>query len=1063
MKKNFIKLFIRIKAYVLVLMAFTIPLELYGQESVRIKGKIINDLNEIISGVTILEKGTVNGVISDAEGEYSISVSANATVVFSFIGYKSVEKTAQTLLTNPDIILTGQVTALDEIVFVGYSQQKKASLTGSVSSIKASELVVTKNENIANMLSGKVAGVRVIQSSGEPGTFATNLQIRGMGTPLYVIDGVPRNNMTRLDANEIESISVLKDASAAIYGVRASNGVVLITTKKGVTGKPTIEFSSYYGFQTPVNTPDGLDALQYMEITNENNIMRGSVAPGTLVFTEEMTERYRSGKRTGTDWWRINSNFYSPQYYFNSQITGGSDAANYFVNVSYMNQEGLYKSGDINYDRFNLRSNLNVKITKELRAEILVSGMMDTRNRPFVESSKFWEAAWTFSPVTPAYANYDRMYVQNVKQGFNPLVITNSEIVGYYRNRHKLFQGTGALIWDIPGIKGLEVRASYAYDYGLWDDKSLEKPYTLYDYNLEKDEYVPTLYSNAGAGNASAISRTARFGKNSLLQAAINYGNTFGRHTLGLLALYEEGTMDMDNLYAAGYINMTSIEELLGASSSSLTGGMNGSAYTLNSTNGLWKVTNKALAGRLNYNFSDRYYAEFAFRYDGSSKFAPGHQWGFFPSVSAAWRLSEEAFIKNNEVFSLLNNLKIRVSYGVSGDDITATFQFVPGYVYPGAGMGFNDGLPRETIRLRNTPNTNLTWYTSKMYNLGIDADFNKGIFGFEFDLFRRNRHGLLATRTGTIPDWIGESFAQENLNSDATQGFELVLKHHNRLNDFLYGISANINFSRHKRMFVTRVPSDNQYVNWRNNNSYRWSDIWWGYGSLGQFQDYDDIWSHAVYVNTESGNSVLKPGDYKYEDWNEDGVIDDKDVHPLMGGNYGEQSTPNLTYGMSLNAQYKGFDVNMTLQGGALGTIQYNWVLAQPFIQDMNGPDFFYDRWHMADPKADPKDPNTVWIPGTLPVTSQGSVAMGFNAAASESSIHKAGYVRCKTFEVGYTIPQKWIKKSKIGQFRIFCNAYNLFTITQLKYLDPEHPSSNYGLTYPLVRTINFGLSVKL
>jgi TonB-linked SusC/RagA family outer membrane protein len=1037
-----------------------LPTLIYAQTV--IKGRITDATGEPLPGVTV-KAGTNNVTVSNDEGYYQLSTNADAAVEFQMIGYELLRKTVAELTANAEVVMKDDVTDLDEVVVVGYSRQKKTSLTGSVGYIKSSELAMTKNENVANMLSGKVAGVRVIQSTGEPGAFATNLQIRGLGTPLYIIDGVPRDNMTRLDANEIESISVLKDASAAVYGVRASNGVVLITTKKGKKGKPEIEFSSYIGFQNPINTPDGLDAVKYMEITNENNIMRGSVAPGTLVYTDEMIERYRSGKRTGTEWWRINSDYFSPQYYFNTQISGGSEAVDYYINASYTEQIGIYKSGDINYNRFNLRSNLNVKITDRLRAEIYISGMTDSRNRPFFDSSKFWEAAWTFTPVTPAYANYDRLYMQNVKQGENPLAITHSHIVGYHRNNHKLFQTNGAMIYDIPRITGLQAKVAYSYDYNFRENKSLEKPFTLYDYNLDKDIYTPVLYSNAGAGNASAINRDARFGANTLLQLSINYNRIFGKHTISALALYEEGTMDMDNLYAAGYISMTSIEELIGASSASLTGGMNGAGYSLNSTNGLWKVANKAFVGRMNYDFDNRYYLEFACRYDGSSKFAPGHQWGFFPSVSGAWRISEEAFIRNNDFFAFVNNLKLRTSYGVTGDDITATFQFVPGFVYPGAGMGFNDGEPRETIRLRNTPNTDLTWYTSKIYNIGLDGDFINGRIGFEFDVFRRNRNGLLATRTGTIPDWIGESLAQENLNSDAVQGFEAVIKHHNSINKLVYDISGNINFSRHKRLHVTSLPADNQYQNWRNYSSNRWSDIWWGYSSDGQFRNYSEIWAHPIYSTTESGNAFLKPGDYKYEDWNEDGVIDDKDVHPIMSGNYGQQSTPNLTYGMLLNAQFKGFDAGIVFQGGALGTIQYSWILAQPFIQDMNGPDFFYDRWRMADPKADPKDPSTLWLSGTLPTTSQGSTAMSFNAAASQSSIHKASYIRCKSLEIGYTLPTKLTSIVGIRNMRLFCNSYNLFTITSLKYLDPEHPSSNYGLTYPLVRTFNFGLSIKL
>ncbi len=1042
------------------------PADAESQQQV-VRGRVTDSLGAPLEGVSVFVEGTSRGTATDNKGQYELQAGEGETILFRLVGYTPQGISVGQLRTI-DVILQSEASDLEEVVVVGYGTQKKATLTGAVSSVKGSDLVVTKNENVVNMLAGKMAGVRVVQSSGEPGAFASGMQIRGLGTPLYIIDGVPRNNISRLDANEIESISVLKDASAAIYGVRASNGVVLITTKNGSKGKTAFEYSTYYGTQTPINTPKGLDAVQFMELTNENNIMRGSVAPGTLVYSEETIEKYRSGQRTGTDWHRINTNYYAPQYQHNLQVSGGSEAVDYFVNFSYYNQDGIYKNGDINYERYNFRNNLNAKITESLRAELRINATTDTRNRPFEEAFNFWRAAWTYTPITPAYANYDRRYMQNTEQGLNPLAITDADIVGYKRDNQKLFQSTGNLIWDVPWAQGLVAKASYSYDFTFWENKWLQKPYYLYDYDLNNDVYLPKLYGDPAAGANSSINRNTRFGKNSLLQFALNYDNTFGNHGISLLALYEEGVTDMDNFYASGYIPMTSIEELLGATKESLVGGMNGAPYTQGATDGLWQVANKAVVGRANYHYDDRYYAEFSFRYDGSSKFAPSHQWGFFPSVSAAWRISEESFIKNSNSLSFIEMLKLRASYGVTGDDITATFQFVPGYEYPGGNTDwwpiFLGGQPRETINLKATPNLNLTWYESKIYNIGLDADLWKGLFGFELDIFRRDRDGLMATRTGTIPDWIGESFAQENLNSDATEGFDITLRHRNtKLREFSYGISGNLSFTRHKYRFITRVPSDNQYANWRGNTNNRWSDIWWGYESEGQFQNYEDIWSHAKYISTNAGNSELKPGDYKYVDWNEDGVIDDKDVHPIMGGNYGQQSTPKISYGMVLDAQYKGFDFNIVMQGGALGTIMYDWILARPFISDQSGPAYFYDRWHMQDPLADPGDPRTVWIPGELPTTSQGSSAMAFNASASTSSIYRTDYIRCKSVELGYSFSQNTIKWLGIKGVRVFGSAYNLFTITGLKYLDPEHPSSSYGLVYPLIRTINVGANIKI
>ncbi|HEY9560892.1 MAG TPA: TonB-dependent receptor [Anseongella sp.] len=1032
-----------------------------------VQGIVTDSTGVPLTGVTVMIKGESTGTSTELDGSYVLPAESDAVLVFSLLGFTTREVPVDGR-ERIDVILQVETSELEELVVVGYGMQKKESLTGAVSAIKGSDLVGTKNESVVNMLSGRIPGVRVVQSSGEPGAFASGIQIRGFGAPLVIIDGVPRNNLARLDVHEIESISVLKDASAAIYGVRASNGVILVTTKKGAGKKTSLDYSTYFGFQTPINTPRGLDAVQFMEITNENNIMRGSVAPGTLVYSPEQIEKYRSGQRTGTEWYRINTNFYAPQYQHNVQLSGGAETMDYFVNFSYFDQQGLYKNGDINYDRYNFRANLNADITKGIRAELKINGMTDSRNRPYEESINFWKAAWTYTPVTPAYANYDPRYMQNTEQGFNPLAITDSDLTGYRRDNQKLFQSTGNLIWDVGPVPGLQARASYSYDFTFWENKSLQKPYYLYDYDLNNDVYIPKLYGNPSAGESSSINRNTNFGKNTLLQFALSYDKTIADHQISLLALYEEGSTDMDNFYAAGYIGMTSIEELLGATNESLTGGMNASSYSQGANNGLWEIANKAFVGRANYNYKGKYYGEIAFRYDGSSKFAPGKRWGFFPSVSGAWRVSEESFLKESDALSFLDNLKIRASYGITGDDITATFQFVPGFEYPGANIDwwpiFMDGVARETINLKATPNTNLTWYESEIFNVGLDADLWNGVLGFELDVFRRNRHGLMATRTGTIPDWIGEGLAQENLNSDRTQGFDLLTRHRNTIAGKLnYEVAANVSFTRHQYRHVTRVPSDNRYSDWRSNSTNRWSDVWWGYSSEGSFQNYQEIWDHAIYTADNAGNSELKPGDYKYLDWNEDGVIDDKDVHPIMGGNYGQQSTPKLSYGMSLFAEYQGFDLSVVFQGGAMGTIMYDWILARPFISDQSGPDFFYDRWHMKDPLADPKDPRTEWVPGTLPTTSQGSQAMGFNASTSNSTVHRTDYLRCKSLEIGYTLPGKILDWAGIKNVRVFGSAYNLFTLTGLKYLDPEHPSSAYGLVYPLIRTINFGASVKL
>ena len=1020
-----------------------------------------------IIGAGVLLKGTDSGTTTDLDGNYTLSVpdAGNVTITFSSLGYRERSVLISGSQSVLNVVLDEDMTTLNDVVVVAYGTQKRASLTGAISSVSSQALKETRSENVVNMLAGKMAGVRVVQTSGEPGSFSSSINIRGLGQPLVIIDGVPRDNMERLDANEIESISTLKDASAAIYGMRASNGVILITTKKGKAGASHIEYEGYAGFSTPINTPDGLNAWQFMEITNENNIMRGSMAPGSFVYSLEEIEKYRSGQKVGTEWWRINNNNYSPQTSHTVSMSGGNEKIQYFSNFAYLSQQGVFSTGDLNYERFNLRSNISAKVTDNLKAEVLINGMMDTKNSPYYETEIFYRTAWVEKPVDAAYANYTKPYMQNIAQGYNPLAITDSDVVGYKRNRQRLIQVTGTLTYDFPWIEGLQAKASYSYDYTNWEFKELKRSYTLYTYNIDSNEFVPSVYGGKDdEPDLNSIKRGTQFSQNNLLQASLSYNHDFGKHHVSALALYEQQTTDMDNFYAMRYIQMNTLGELSNGISDGQVGSMNSSYYTSGvraaDQSGLWKIASKSLVGRINYDWSERYYLEAAFRYDGSSKFYKGHQWGFFPSVSAGWRISEEPFVKGLNL-SFLDNLKLRASYGESGDDSTTNFQYIEGYEY---GPGSIDWWPvlwngkdQNLVRPLSTPNENLTWIRTKTANIGLDGNFWNGLLGFEIDFFQRYRSGKPATKNVTIPDWLGQSLAQENLNSDRTRGFDLTLRHQNRIGEFQYGISGNIAFSRRMNRYVEHTDYGTQYLNWRNNSANRYTDIWWGYDYAGQFKDLYEIWNAPIM--DKLGNAQLKPGDYSYEDWNGDGVIDENDLHPIK---FGAQTTPVLYYGLTFDFSWKGIDLTAVFQGGAFNNVKYDWYLSTPFIYDKNGPDFFYDRWHMEDVSADPLDPRTKWIAGYLPTTSQGSSAMGLNTSTSSASLHDASYIRLKSLELGYTFPERWVKKINASSFRVFANAYNLLTITGLKYLDPEHPSSGYGTTYPLICTVNFGVNIK-
>jgi hypothetical protein len=466
----------------------------------------------------------------------------------------------------------------------------------------------------------------------------------------------------------------------------------------------------------------------------------------------------------------------------------------------------------------------------------------------------------------------------------------------------------------------------------------------------------------------------------------------------------------------------------------------------------------------LNYDFKGKYITEFSFRYDGSSKFPKGKQWGFFPSALLAYRISEEAFIKDNVPF--LQNLKIRGTWGQLGDDGASQFQFIEGYDYPQSSHN-KQNIPRGTVfgstfvnalGFRNAPNYDLTWYTATMLNLGIDADLWSGLFGFSVDLFQRDRDGLLDTPSIVVPGTFGSGISQANLNADRTKGFEVELRHHNRIGEFNYNVSSFVQMTRSMWTERLQVTRSNSYDYWRNNIIGRYNDIWFGKGSAGTYQSYEEI-ANSVY-----SNSGTLPGDPIYEDWNGDGVIDDQDKYPiatttssnanLPGTNLNDvRNYPLMNFGLTLSGQWKWVDFNILFQGAAMSYIGYGEQLLNPLAWDGNALEMLYDRWHPSDADKDPYDPSNTWLSGYYPYGKTRA------EETSEFNIQNGAYMRLKSAEIGFTLPQNFVfEKTGIKNIRLFINAYNLLTITGVKGLDPEKPSETYGYLYPLNRTFNFG-----
>lgn len=1014
----------------------------------QISGQVLDESGAPVVGAYIRLDGHNSGTVSSVDGKFDITAPQSGSLWVSFLGYEEQQVPFSAATTFCKVVLKESANTLDDVVVIGYGTQKKATLTGAVSAIESDDLVVTKNQNAQNMLTGKVPGVRVIQKTSEPGEFNNQFDIRGFGSPLIVIDGVPRGNMERMDPNEIESITVLKDASAAIYGVRAANGVVLITTKRGQRNETRVEYNMYYGIQVPAEVLKPVGAVDRMTLFNEKT-MRGDLVNSTLKYSDAQIEEYLSGKKKSTDWYDIIMRDYAPQQSHNLSVSGGGEKVDYYVSFGYMDQEGFFTSNSIDYNRYNLRSNINAQVTKDLRLSVKLAGMIDQRTGNSKDSWEIFKNLWRSSPNDPVYANNTAPYYQAPESSDDhPLALIDKNATGFKDRGNKSFNSTFEAEYTLPWVKGLSVKGMYSYDVNIYDQTTYTKSYNVYTYNEASNSYSGTAHLAP-----SKLERVYSPSWSTLWQASVNYDNTFGDHHVTGLLLYEEAHSQGDNITASR--NMTiDLPYLFAGESDSQVGTANPGNIT--------ETASRGLVGRLNYDYKGKYLAEVSFRYDGSSKFPVNSQWGFFPAASIGWRISEEPFIKDN--LSFIDNLKIRASYGKMGDDSASDYQFVSGYDYPNTSGGMYNNYPTgymfggaytNALGFRAVANPNITWYTVKTVNIGLDADFWRGKLGVTFEIFQRDRDGLLADRLVSLPGTFGSTMPQENLNSDRTKGFEIELRHNNRIGDFSYGITGQVSLTRGMRCYYETNPAGNSYDYWRNRTLDRWNDIWFGYGASGRYTSYDQIY-HSIY----SGSATL-PGDYIYEDWNGDGTIDGNDMHPIAtttnpGSDWQDKSNyPLLNFGFNISASWKGLDLNMLFQGAGMSYIAYGEQLSTPLAFDGNALSMFLDRWHPVDPHAIPYDPATEWVSGYY---SYGATTPDTN---SEFMIQKGRYLRLKSLEIGYTLPKRWLAKLGVQRLRIFFNAYNLWTITGVRGVDPEKPTQLYGYMYPMNKTYNFGANL--
>ncbi|MDR0572911.1 MAG: TonB-dependent receptor [Tannerella sp.] len=1019
--------------------------DLNGQSVAQTQRKysgIVVDANtgESIIGASVALKGDFTGMVTNIEGKFSIEAIAGSTLTVFYVGYAKQEVKLGDRL-DLYIMMQENLNFLDEVVVVGYGTQKKTTLTGAVSSVANKDFIATRNENVVNSLTGKLPGVRITQNSSQPGSFNSSIDIRGLGSPLIVIDGVPRSvsDFSRLNSEEIESVSVLKDASAAIYGLHSANGVLLVTTKTGAdqNGKVDISYSGNFAMQQFIYTPQTAGVIDYMTLKNEQQWMNYNsnyMTKQPAYWSQEAMQPYLDGSKQGYNWVDKMFRPLTPQSEQNLSVTGGNQKIRYYINLGYMKQDGSLRNDAMNYDRYNFRANMDAQITNRLKVDFRIGGSTDTKNEPLTYFYEAYKFAWVMRPTVSFYANDNPKYFNwdaFMPENINILADTDPNVRGYAQNKNYAFSGTAGLTYDIPGAKGLSAGVRYNYDARISDNTTLKRAFNIYRYDASTDTY------NALQRNSpSNVSRYYGFVWNTLIQLSLNYKNSFGNHNVSGVLFYEENYLAGDGFSAYRELKLNSEYLFAGESENQRASG-----------DIPYDRLTQSIVGRSTYDYKGKYLAEFSFRHDGSSRFSAGKRWGFFPAGFIGWRASEESFLKDNIDF--LSNLKFRASYGIMGDDSSAG-NYPPtviGYGFNNyTGWFFNNTMVTG-VSPTAVPNPNLTWYTSKMLNVGLDYDLWNGKLSGSLEVFRRNREGLLATSLNVIPGTVGASLPQENLNSDRTFGYEITLGHRNRWQGIEYFANAQLSATKSMWTRLIESPASNSYQYWTSRNDGRYKNIWMGYEALGQFQSYQDIWNSSTPTSAST-----TPGDWYYLDWNEDGQIDSNDSHPIATSNL-----PIFTYGLNLGASYKNWDMTMNLQGTYGVYVQHTEVLVEPLLFDGNALERFIDRWHPEDANADWFNPNTKWASGYYPITGH-SVGQGSTAA-----VQNASYLRMKTMEIGYSIPKNLLPKVGIKNLRLYASGYNLLTFSGLKEMDPERPGGGLAsYNYPNNRTFNLGVNIK-
>jgi len=1053
------------KLFLIGLVALMTCFTAFAQKSVVVT--VVDDLGPI-PGANVLVKGTTNGAMTDTEGQATITgVTAESVLQVSFIGYTTQEVTVGNQ-SNIKVTIALDSEVLEETVVVGFGVQKKASLTSAITNIQAEDIISTKQADLVSSLQGKVPGLQIRQNSGNVGFFDQDISIRGFGAPLVIIDGVARQSRTKswggfasgnsssaalaeLNPEDIESITVLKDASASIYGIGAENGVILVTTKKGQVGKPSVSYSNVLTVGVPTALPKEVDVATWMEMENE---MRTNHRESPR-WTAEDIAHYRNGDPGYEDfsWYDAIMKDHTFSQTHNVSVRGGNQQTQYYLSGNLTSQDAIYKADTGDYHRYGFTGNFTSKITDHLtltfQSAINITDQMTPSANTTLNALYYGYLADRVVQAT-VKDNPDHYTDLSAAEHRNPVALMQADVAGYVQDNGITFRNNIDLKYEAPFLKGLNIQASGAYDVVNRTSRSLTLHFPVYDYETDVlaaynpdqnaiSESVNTsikYYGRVQANYAKTVADVHHFAGTLAVEATLNKGKSLS------------GSREYGDFYTHDILSQ-------------------GQASTATNAGSRSENANAGYVGRFTYDYKGKYLVELMGRYDGTYLYAPGHRWGLFPSYSLGWRVSDEPFFKR--ILPKVNNLKVRWSDGKTGMSQGSAYAYLLGYSTNGSAV-FDDASSITGYASHSVAETLISWADVRMQDIGVDFEVWHGLLGGSVDWYWRTTKGIASTASATVPDFYGISLPQMNYNTRQNVGIDFTLSHHNTIGKFDYRLAFNATFSRNRMTYLKTEETAlySSALNYYNSHTEgRWSNAlststyhWAG----GQFTSWQDIADYKVMYSEKNSQNDLLPGMYKIEDRDGDGYITSADKYYTWS-----EGNPPLQFGLVFSGRYKSFDFNMTLNAATLTTKEvglssgFGYGFFKTFYEN------YLDRWHLADGYTDPFDPQSKWETGYWPALSTATSMYDTSSNATYRysqpyTLVDGTYLRIKSIELGYTFSSDLLRKAHLKSLRLYVNGSNLLTFCNklLKYSDPERATTYYGIgTNPLMRNFSAGVNL--